>query len=204
MHLARRGFDAVGLDLDPDFVEEGRKKAEAEGVDARFVAAPAEDLPFDDGYFDIVISNFVLEHVPDWQGMLQEMLRVLRPGGVAYLSTNCVFYPFTNEVRLPLFPYYPGWVKRRLLKLAVDRFPSWVNYSPTPACNWFTPGGLKRAFSETGFSEVYDVFDLLRSEELAGKRKVGRLILPIVKRVKFLRGFIHMAVPGLRVYAVRG
>ena len=204
MHLARQGFKAYGLDLDPDFVEEGRKQAARQGVDAHFVAAPAEKLPFDDGYFDVVISSFVLEHVADWRVMLREMLRVLRPGGVAYLSTNCVFYPFTNEVRLPLFPYYPGWLKRRLLKLAIERYPSWVNYTPTPACNWFTPGGLKRAFSDVGFGEVYDVFDLLHPGELSGKRRVARFILPIVKRVKFLRGFIHIVIPGLRVYAVKG
>ena len=113
MHLARQGFKAYGLDLDPDFVEEGRKQAARQGVDAHFVAAPAEKLPFDDGYFDVVISSFVLEHVADWRVMLREMLRVLRPGGVAYLSTNCVFYPFTNEVRLPLFPLLPGMAEEK-------------------------------------------------------------------------------------------
>ena len=46
-----------------------------------------EALPFEDNYFDAVIANHVLEHVDDDEKALSEILRVLKPGGVAILQT---------------------------------------------------------------------------------------------------------------------
>jgi SAM-dependent methyltransferase len=52
------------------------------------VVAPAEELPFEDARFDVVLSSQVLEHVND--PMAREFARVLRPGGVAFVSTHGV------------------------------------------------------------------------------------------------------------------
>lgn len=49
------------------------------------VVADVTDLPFEDGRFDLVICNHVLEHVPDDAAAMSEMLRVLRPGGTALM-----------------------------------------------------------------------------------------------------------------------
>jgi len=54
---------------------------------AKFDLVDSEALPHDDGSFDVVLSHHVLEHVPDQRRHLDEMRRVLRPGGVAYLAT---------------------------------------------------------------------------------------------------------------------
>jgi SAM-dependent methyltransferase len=59
-----------------------------------FVLARGERLPFDDGSFDGVTSSNVLEHARDPWGMLDELLRVLRPGGVLYLSWTNWYSPF--------------------------------------------------------------------------------------------------------------
>jgi SAM-dependent methyltransferase len=48
--------------------------------------APADDLPIEDGTFDAVICTQVLEHVAEPADVLAELFRVLRPGGVAYLT----------------------------------------------------------------------------------------------------------------------
>jgi SAM-dependent methyltransferase len=50
------------------------------------VVAPAEELPFEDGRFDVALSSQVLEHVDDPASVTREIARVLRPGGVAFVS----------------------------------------------------------------------------------------------------------------------
>jgi SAM-dependent methyltransferase len=51
------------------------------------VVTPAEQLPFDDASFDVVLSSQALEHVDDPPAVARELGRVLRPGGVAFVST---------------------------------------------------------------------------------------------------------------------
>ncbi|HNW87567.1 MAG TPA: class I SAM-dependent methyltransferase [Candidatus Limiplasma sp.] len=46
-----------------------------------------ESIPYGDNTFDVVIANHVIEHVPDEQKALSEVMRVLKPGGFAILST---------------------------------------------------------------------------------------------------------------------
>lgn len=53
-----------------------------------------EHLPFEDAFFDVVISNHVIEHVSDQQGHLSEVRRVLRPAGCVYLATPNRSSPF--------------------------------------------------------------------------------------------------------------
>ena len=48
----------------------------------------AQDLPFDDGTFDVVVANHMLYHVPDPRRAAAEFARVLRPGGVLLAATN--------------------------------------------------------------------------------------------------------------------
>jgi SAM-dependent methyltransferase len=65
----------VGVDMSPKMVERARDR----GVDAR--QARIEDLPFADGEFDVVVCNWVLYHLPDVDGGVRELSRVLRSGG---------------------------------------------------------------------------------------------------------------------------
>jgi SAM-dependent methyltransferase len=64
-----------GIDVDPD------KIAEASRELPNLQVAPAESLPFEDGFFDVVLSHEVWEHVNDDRAAAREAVRVLRPGG---------------------------------------------------------------------------------------------------------------------------
>ena len=81
-------------DISAAFAEDNRhhavdikdqRRSTACGFDFRLVSS--ERLPYDDGYFDIVISHHVIEHVDDQHLHLAEIHRVLRLGGIAYLAT---------------------------------------------------------------------------------------------------------------------
>jgi SAM-dependent methyltransferase len=73
---------AVGVDVD----RENLKKAQESCADAEFYYGSADDLPFDNAMFSVVTMLDVLEHVPDPEGSLKEVDRVLRPGGRFIIS----------------------------------------------------------------------------------------------------------------------
>ena len=78
---ARRFCDVTSTDYVPSLLEEGRKRAEVEGLPVRFQEADAEQLPFADGSFDVVLSTFGAMFAPDHQQVARELARVCRPGG---------------------------------------------------------------------------------------------------------------------------
>ena len=78
---ARRGCAVVGLDFVPALLIRARRRADADGLEADFVAGDAENLPFDDGSFDVVSSVFGAMFAPDQDKTASELARVCRPGG---------------------------------------------------------------------------------------------------------------------------
>jgi demethylmenaquinone methyltransferase/2-methoxy-6-polyprenyl-1,4-benzoquinol methylase/phosphoethanolamine N-methyltransferase len=75
--------EVTGIDASPEMVELARRKAKKKGSGAQFRVAPIESLPFDDASLDVVLSTFMLHHLPDdvkTKGFA-EIARVLKPGG---------------------------------------------------------------------------------------------------------------------------
>jgi ubiquinone/menaquinone biosynthesis C-methylase UbiE len=100
--LAQAGATSVhGVDLSLDAVEFARKHYPA--TNAQFSAASAEALTlFADGVFDFVVSFETIEHLPNVDAYLNEMFRILRPGGKFLVSTpdrriGSVFYRWTKR-----------------------------------------------------------------------------------------------------------
>ena len=79
---ARAGAEVTGLDLVPDLLEGGRRKAADAGVEIEWVEGNAEELPFPDGSFDRVFSTFGHMFAPRHRQTADEMARVCRQGGV--------------------------------------------------------------------------------------------------------------------------
>ena len=74
--------EVMGVDMTPAMLERARQAArEAAKDNVRFVEGHAEELPVDDQWADVVISNGVLNLVPDKIRAVEEMYRVLKPGG---------------------------------------------------------------------------------------------------------------------------
>ena len=72
-----------GVDLAAAMVARAKQKAAREGLELTFEVAPAQDLPFPDGAFDVVLCTLVVHHLPDdvRKQAVAAMRRVLRPGG---------------------------------------------------------------------------------------------------------------------------
>ena len=78
---ARRFAQVTSTDYVPALLDSARLRAEAEGLAVEFRIADAENLPFEDGAFDVVLSTFGVMFTPDQRRAVGELLRVVRPGG---------------------------------------------------------------------------------------------------------------------------
>ena len=78
---AERGAEVVASDLTPELLEAGRARAEGAGIRLDWVTADAEELPFEDESFDVVMSSIGAMFAPHHQVVADELVRVCRPGG---------------------------------------------------------------------------------------------------------------------------
>jgi len=94
------GGHVTGMDMTPEMLAKARAAAAelgAENVD--FVEGEIERLPFGDASVDVVISNGVIDLVPDKDAVFAEIFRVLRPGGRMQLADVTIQSPVSEEGR---------------------------------------------------------------------------------------------------------
>ena len=82
-HLVGPQGEVQGVDPSPEMLAEATKKARRAGVEVEFRQGDARALPFEDGQFDVVLSSFMLHHLPEGaqSRLFAEARRVLVPGG---------------------------------------------------------------------------------------------------------------------------
>jgi SAM-dependent methyltransferase len=78
---ARRFAEVVGVDYVPSLLERGRERAAAERLPVEFREGDAEDVPYPDAAFDVVLSTFGVMFAPDQERAAGELVRTCRPGG---------------------------------------------------------------------------------------------------------------------------
>jgi len=90
----------TGLDMTPEMLEKAWAGAEELGAgNMTFVEGEAERLPFDDAKFDVVISNGVIDLIPDKDAVFGEIHRVLVPGGRIQIADVTIQQPVSDEGR---------------------------------------------------------------------------------------------------------
>lgn len=83
---ARRYCAVTGIDYVPALLDRARLRSRAEGLDADFLVADAQELPFPDHSFDATLSVYGVQFAPDQARAASELLRVTRPGGRIVLA----------------------------------------------------------------------------------------------------------------------
>jgi SAM-dependent methyltransferase len=90
----------TGIDMTPAMLVKARSAATAMGVsNVEFVEGEAEQLPFADASFDVVISNGVIDLIPDKDAVFAELYRVLVPGGRMQIADVTIQNPVSEEGR---------------------------------------------------------------------------------------------------------
>jgi SAM-dependent methyltransferase len=123
-----------GIDIEAEHLELAAQNSPS----AHLQLAAAEQLPYPEHFFDLVLSHEVIEHVEDDQAAVAEMARVLRPGGRAVIFAPNRLYPFETHGHYwhgvyhfgntPLINYLPDATRNRL----------------APHVRAYTAGGLRR------------------------------------------------------------
>lgn len=90
----------TGVDMTPEMLAKARTAAAAMGArNVEFVEAEAERLPFPDASFDVVVSNGVIDLIPDKEAVFAELRRVLSPGGRIQIADVTIQNPVSEEGR---------------------------------------------------------------------------------------------------------
>jgi arsenite methyltransferase len=90
----------TGIDMTPEMLAKARAAAAEMGArNVEFVEGEVERLPFDDASFDVVISNGVIDLIPDKDAVFSEIARVLRPGGRLQIADVTIQNPVSEEGR---------------------------------------------------------------------------------------------------------
>ena len=126
---ARRWCDVVSTDYVPALLERGRARASAEGLPVQFEQADAENLPYSDRSFNVVLSTFGVMFTPDQEKAAAEMARVCKPGG-----------------RIGLANWTPGSFVGELFKLIGKYLPPAAGVK-SPAL-WGTEARLRELFGD--------------------------------------------------------
>jgi 2-polyprenyl-6-hydroxyphenyl methylase/3-demethylubiquinone-9 3-methyltransferase len=196
---AEAGHRVRGLDVNEPLIQLARQRAADQGLDIRFEVGSATALPWPDACIDVALVPELLEHVADWQPVVNEAARVVRPGGLLYLSTTNVLCPVQQEFTLPLYSWYPRPVKRYCERLAVTTHPAIANHAKYPAVHWFSFYMLRDYLRPLGF-DALDRFDLI---DVARKGRLASVVIGVVRRVSLLRFLGHVATSGTFLVAVK-
>ena len=120
IELAKRGrFRVTGLDISHTFVEMAQASAEEAAVKVRFRQGNAADLPFADGSFDFVYCSAAFKNFADPVGALNEMFRVLRPGGealIADLRRDVLVAEIDDYVRRSGRTAFDAWITKQVFR----------------------------------------------------------------------------------------
>lgn len=196
---ANLGHHVHGLDINAPLIEVARQRAQEEGLEIDFDVGSATALPYPDESMDVSLLPELLEHVADWKTCLNEAIRVVKPGGLIYLSTTNWLCPRQEEFNLPMYSWYPPFLKRRYERLAISTRPEIANHATYPAVNWFSTYSLAGYLRERGFS-CLDRFDLIDTEH---RGMLARLAVDLVRALPPLRFVGHVLTPYTALFALK-
>lgn len=140
LQWVRAGTDAYGLDITQEGINNVQKRLDLYGLKAHLTLGDSEKLPYKDKTFDLVYSWGVIHHTPDTDQAMQEIVRVLKPGG----SAKIMLYHHASWVTFYL------WVRRALLAGRPWKSFNWclANYMESPGTKAYNPKDIRKMLAD--------------------------------------------------------
>jgi SAM-dependent methyltransferase len=171
---ARRAWgNTTGADFVPALLERGRERAASERLEVEFVEADAQDLPFDDAGFDVVMSIFGVMFAPDQEKAAAELLRVVKPGGRIGVASWCpdgglaglfgAIFKHTGGPPPGLMPPVLWGTEERVRELFGDGV-SEIRFQRRPSRQGFFSADHYLDFFRTYFGPIETAFEKVGSE----------------------------------------
>jgi len=157
--LAGQGYDAMGTDISQVAIEYGRAKY----GNIRLEVQPAEELPYTDGTFDVVLSFDLFEHIARIDRHVGEVHRVLKPGGHYLFET-------------------PNKLSNVVAETLTYKSLRWRRVHPS----LHTPGQLRRRLARHGFETRFVKMDQMNEYTRSKLRKLGP-VGRLAERIDFTR-----------------
>jgi len=150
--IANKGYEILGMDYSYNMVRKAKAVCNVNTkLDTNFLQGDIESLPFKNSVFDMVLCLGVISYLKSEQKTLQEMSRILKPGGTMILS-------ILNKFSLAKCLDISVLVKRKLQRIVNNRIVSWkkraeIEENHFTLKSYFIPG-LRNAIKTAGFTEL--------------------------------------------------
>lgn len=179
--------EVYGVDIDPD------KVAQAQQELAHVYLAPAEELPFPDAYFDVILLHEVLEHVTDDRQAVREAYRVAKAGGRLVIFVPNRLYPFETHGIYWRGQYHFGNIP------LVNYLPLCLRNRFCPHVRTYTVRGLRQLFAELPHrivihTQIYPGYDNIAYRYPALAKILRRVTYALESTPLRLFGLSHLLV----------
>jgi ubiquinone/menaquinone biosynthesis C-methylase UbiE len=150
--FAQNGAIFTGIDLTPNAVKISKKLFKMYNLKGDFSVADAENLPFEDNFFDVVYSCGVLHHTPNTKETIKEVYRVLKPGGQAIIM---LYNKQSRHYLIDILLY------RHIIRLGFVRqsFQDTLNQNTDGVEN-----PLSKAYSRKGVRKLFSQYKNIRTK----------------------------------------
>jgi SAM-dependent methyltransferase len=168
--LTKAGAEFFAIDLAPKSVIITKRRFKIFGLNGDVIQADAENIPFPDQSFDYIWSWGVIHHSPDTPKIIQEINRLLRPGGKFGVMIYCLY---SSEVVINILLRYgilrAGLLKYRFREL-LERYDDGKNVGGCPHIKYY---------STTEAIKLFKDFTDIKIKKFGGKGGLTKLIAPL-------------------------
>ena len=169
MYVAGPKYRITALDQSQNMLEMAKKNTQAMSIEAEFVQGDAENLPFEDESFDVVVSQHMLWTVPDPQKVIDEWFRILKPGGkLVYTDGDWFNDPKKTRSRLMVSHFFTSFeYPRRETRKQRDERERMGDFAHLWSASAHRPADDVPMVSNSGFVDV-DVINGLEKDVTHG------------------------------------